>query len=325
MRTKKISGIVLFLLIFTHISFCQTDWFTGHVYDTITGESIPGAVIYVGNEGWPPHGDVYSDTSNSSGYYSIEVPIADDYTVLAIAPGFISKSFIMQEPYEAIEFPLQPMPFDFLVKTINMGLVHYDYNGIFCYREDGLVEQSEHFFPDIDQQSDTIDMFLDEIGAGSFPTFDDSLLYAKLNIIWVWFRDNTWFAPSDPDWIIANAYMMEESWPSIHRIASTYYKFGVIPWGSCTSKGQITTTLLYRSGFPKNRVLMVEALNIIQSLLSSITDGCTSTPSITQLTSHPMKNSVHTPFLYRQLYSIWIGATHIPGGQFQGLLCKGRR
>ena len=259
MRTKKISGIVLFLLIFTHIGFCQTDWFTGHVYDTITGESIQGAVIYAGNGEWPPYGDVYSDTTGINGYYSIEVPIADDYTVLAIAPGFISKNFTFQEPYEAIEFPLLSMPIDFLVETINMGLVHYDYNGIFCYREDGFVEQSEDYFPDIDQQSGIIDMLLDEIGAGIIPTIDDSLLYAKLNIIWLWFRDNTWYAPSDPDWIIANAYMNEGGWPSIHRIASTYYKFGVIPWGSCTSKGQVTTTLLYRSGFPKNRVLMVEA------------------------------------------------------------------
>ncbi|MCF8388886.1 MAG: hypothetical protein K9G58_15140 [Bacteroidales bacterium] len=248
-----------FILFFFSIQICssQSDYFAGTVYDFVTGENIPGAVVYAGNGDMLPQGTVYVDTTDVGGMYSIEVPVYSDYTILVVAPEFESKMVSMQTPYAANNFALMYNPY-YLVMSHNMGMVYYMFNNIYNYRNDGDIMQGDDLFPDINQQSDTINMLLDEIGAGTSTTTDDSVLYEKIGIVWNWLLDNHWYDPDDPSWIKANEYLTASGYPSLQRIASTFFRFDCVPWSTGISRPQILTTLLYRSGFPLNRLLLAK-------------------------------------------------------------------
>jgi hypothetical protein len=52
--------------------------------------------------------------------------------------------------------------------------------------------------------------------------------------------------------------MYSAGWPSIEMIARTYDIYGFIPWGTCMSRAQILTTILYRAGISRDRVAIAE-------------------------------------------------------------------
>lgn len=238
----------------------SADTFTGYVYDRADGLPIEGAVVAVGNWSWPPIGVVYFDTTDAQGYYQVtDLPSANDYTILIIATGYVSRDSLLQQPPANVNFYLRKHTSGFLVKTFNHGYKVYQWNGSVCYREEGIIDENQLFFPDIDAECDTISALLDSIGAGTDATEDDSLIWQKCSTLWDWLRNNASFRASDPDWQTASSFMMSQNWPSIEMIARTYMIYGFIPWGSCMSKAQTFTTLLYRTGVPKARIAIAEA------------------------------------------------------------------
>ncbi len=246
--------LIVFLTILSlSSSIIYADTFSGYVFDDTTSSPISGAVIAVGNGRWPPYGTVYYDTTDPQGYYEVTgIPDGNDYTILASAIGYISKDIIFQTPPDSADFYLTKPSSGFLVETINLGLKLYQFNNIFCYREDGVVDTASSLFPNIEAQCDTIDSLFEAIGAGMDTTSIDSLIYQKCYITWNWLCNNACYQPWDSLWQEAISFIMSEGWPSIERIAKTYMIYGFIPWGTCMSRSQIFSTLLYRTGISKD-------------------------------------------------------------------------
>jgi hypothetical protein len=246
------------IISFTTISGYANN-FTGFVYDQSTNLPISNATIMVGNDGYPPKSIVYYDTTDATGYYQIEnIPVYSDYTILVSAIGYESKELRMQTPPKNIDFYLDKPDSGYLVRTVNQGLKLYDFNGIYSYRVDGLVDNREIFFPNIDAESDTTSIFLSMLGAGKDTTSNDSLIWEKITIVWNWLQQNAKYNTSDPNWQTALDYLMQYGYPSIEMIAKTFLKYNFIPWGTCMHRAHIFTTLLYRCGILKDRLAIAE-------------------------------------------------------------------
>jgi hypothetical protein len=233
---------------------------SGYIYDNATVEPIEGAEITIGNDNWPPLSTVYTATSNETGYYVVNgIPDASDYTVLVTAIGYASQNLIMQKPPASLDFYLDAPTIGYLVETINEGLINYACDPYFCFRT-AEVETQDAFFPGIDDQNSTITNFMNTIGAGTNPTTDDAEIWQKAASTWNWLQINGYYNPSDPLWSEAISFLMDydDGWPSIEAMAVTYNTYGFLPWGTCMSRAQIYTTLLYRTGIPKDRVAIEE-------------------------------------------------------------------
>ncbi|HVP11802.1 MAG TPA: carboxypeptidase regulatory-like domain-containing protein [Phycisphaerae bacterium] len=223
--------------------------FSGHVTDQTTGRAIAGATITVGNES-----ATYTATTNATGDYQVNVPSATDYTVLASAIGYASKDVVMQTPPAVVNFALVPGAGGYLAQTINQGLRRYEFDGSYCFRVDATVDEDASYFPDIDAQNPTISSFMQQVGAGTNQTTVPVEMWNKIATVWQWLRLHASYNPSSPTWQAAMNYMMAAGWPSIYRIALTYNTYGFIPWGTCMSRAQLLTTILYRTGIPRDRI-----------------------------------------------------------------------
>jgi hypothetical protein len=253
---------ILVSLVFVGTSYAQTGTISGYVYDNATGEPLAGVEITIGNDDWPPTSSVYTTTTNAAGYYQLTgLPAATDYTVLASAVGYASQNVIMQQPPASVHFYLDAPDAGLLVETINEGLIHYACDAAYCYRTTaGEVQEDDYFFPNIEAQNSTITTFMLGIGAGTDPTTDDAQIWQKAATTWNWLQSNNYYNPSDSLWSEAITFMnnYNDGWPSIEAIAVTYNTYGFLPWGTCMSRAQIYTTLLYRTGIPKDRLAIEE-------------------------------------------------------------------
>ena len=251
--------ILSFALIGTNSAHGNT--FSGYVYDNTTGDPIAGAEITVGNNYWPPTSAIYTSITSALGHYEVTgVPDADDYTVLASAIGYASEYEQMQQPPLVIDFYLDKPGSGCLVETINEGLKHYQFDGHFFYRTDGEIQEQESYFPDVDAQNSTITDFLEEIGAGTSSTTVDSEMWWRTSIVWGWLQNNAYMNVNDPVWQEAHSFMLSftDGWYSIEAMAEKFKTYGFLPWGTCMSRAQIFTTLLYRAGISKDRVAIEE-------------------------------------------------------------------
>ncbi len=236
------------------VAAAATNSFSGHVFDATSGAPLVGATVLVGNDSFSSQA-----ATDTLGYYEVSnVPVATDYTIVASALGHASQDLIMQTPPAVRDFYLVAPSTGYLVDTLNQGLRHYEFNGTFCYRTDGTVVADAGFFPDIDAQNANITSFLAQIGAGTNPTTNSAEIWGKCAIVWEWLRQHASYNPSSPGWQAAMNFMMAGGWPSIDRIALTYQTYGFVPWGTCMSRSQLLTTLLYRVGIPKDRTGIAE-------------------------------------------------------------------
>ena len=235
------------------------DTFHGYVFDISSSLPIEGATVIVGNYQLPPLGTIYTGQTDNNGYYEVTgIPPENNYTILIIEMEYNSECAYFQEPPDSIDFYLYKPDSGYLVHTINEGLRHYEFNDTYCYRMDGSIEDEHQdlIFPDLDAENDTIDAFYDVINLATDSTDVDSLIWQKLSILWDWLGDNAFFYPWDSLWIEASNFMTQngEAWPSITRIAQTYFIYGVIPWGTCFSKSQTLSILLSGCGIPVERI-----------------------------------------------------------------------
>jgi hypothetical protein len=228
--------------------------FNGYVRTT-GGWPVAGAEVIVGRETMV---SAYATTADVSGYYSVDVPLANDYTVLVNVPGYESQDRTMLSP-STQDFALTALASGFLVETINQGWKCYQCpQWQTCYRTDGEVEESPSLFPDIEANSSAIAALMAAIGAGTSPSQDDAQIWSKAQTLWNWLKLHANFNYEDPLWQQASDFMMAQDWPSIDRIAQTYLAYGFLPWGSCMSRAQMFTTLLFRTGVPKERLAIAE-------------------------------------------------------------------
>ena len=223
--------------------------FSGRVTDQATGQGIVGASLTIGNDS-----GTYYATTNATGDYQAAVPSATDYTILASAVGYASQDVVMQTPPAMVNFALAAPATGYLVQTINQGLRRYEFNDVYCYRVDASVDENAGFFPDIDAVNATITTFMAQVGAGTDQTAVPVEMWGKIAIVWQWLRTHALYYPSDPNWQAAMNYLMAGGWPSIYRIALTYNTYGFIPWGTCMSRAQLLTTIMYRAGIPRDRI-----------------------------------------------------------------------
>jgi len=234
---------------------------SGHVYDSNTMCAIKDAAIVIGNYSGDYSG-AYQTWSDTQGYYEIsDLPAHDDYTVIASAVGYASEHVHMQFPPVDVNLTLTAHDSGLLVSTVNQGIRHYEFNGDFCYRSDGTIEdRSDYFYPDIDVNSEVIDTLMAAIGAGTDTAVSDLEIWNKCAITWAWLQQNAWFNPSKAEWQDASEFMgnFNYGWYSIEGIATTYELYGFIPWSTCMSRAVVYTTLLYRVGVPKDRLAIVE-------------------------------------------------------------------
>jgi len=254
---------LLFLLLLIPCIILTTT-FSGYVYDQDTLDPIPGAVVTAGGL---KIDNIYTDTTwvdttDVNGYFFLDDLIpADDYTIRVSALGYESEDETMEEPPGTYDFFLWKPTAGILVETINEGLKNYQYNGEYWHRVNGEIYDNSHenFFYDIDAQSDTISSFMSEIGAGTDYTDQDDSIYVKLQTVWNWLDENCYYDLEDSLWIEASDYLDIQSgdhYYTIAALASTYYNFGFIPWGTCMSKANILATILYKTGIDPSRFLI---------------------------------------------------------------------
>jgi hypothetical protein len=145
-----------------------------------------------------------------------------------------------------------------LVETLYRGKVHYTFDGAWCMRSDGTVSSGP--FTNIDAQSPEIDALMTSIGAGTTPPSTPRATWSKCCRLWNWCRANMRYAPGDPTYEAAQTYLMASGWPAIQRIAETFDQYGFVPWGTCMSRAQLFTTLLYRTGVSKDELGICESV-----------------------------------------------------------------
>ena len=263
MRTSRIFSffvIIGFLFAVSSLSYAGANKpFKGYVYDVDSGAPISGATIIVGNALMSDPATVYAETDTRGYYSSTKLPVVSDYTVLVYVPGYESQAYMMQTPGPGdLDFFLSAPQTGNLVETINEGLIHYAFDGTINYRTSGAVIEGDPFFPNIDVQNATISTFLASIGAGTTETTVPSEMWNKAKTTWEWLEVNASFNTVDPLWQEASDFMMIDGWPSIERIAMTYDQYGFLPWGTCMSRAQLYTTLLYRVGIPKDYLAIAD-------------------------------------------------------------------
>jgi hypothetical protein len=231
--------------------------FSGHVYEAASGLPVQGAVIKVGNGAIAV---CASTTTNASGYYEIGgVADSTDYTILASADRLVSQDHDMV-PAGVFDFYLTIPATGYLTETINQGARHYQMGAEYCYRVDGTTQSDESFFPRFDEPSAKVDSLYAEMGVDPIPVEEDSLVWKNCQRIWEWLGTHTMYSPGNPQYTAATNYLysFDAGWPSVVAMASTFYTYGFIPWGTCMSRAQILTSLLGRSGISRDRVAIAE-------------------------------------------------------------------
>ena len=260
MMSFKAKLILVLFAIFLSLGFFPkrlfATMFSGYVYDIVTKNPIPGALIEIGNAQTPQ----FDSITDSQGYWEVkELRNANDYTICASATGYASEEALFQAPPGSFTFYLKAPRCGYLVETINRGEKNYEFNGAFCVLSGGEVSDGADFFPDRDASNSTIVSFLALLGVGTNKTTVASEMWTKIKRTWEWLRDNALSDNGDPAWDQADALIAGgNGWPSIGLIAETYMTYGFIPWGTCMSRAQILTTLLYRVGIPEDRLAIAE-------------------------------------------------------------------
>jgi hypothetical protein len=231
--------------------------FSGHVYEAASGLPVEGALIQVGNGAIAM---CASTTTNASGYYEIGgVADSTDYTILVSADGLVSQDRNMV-PAGAFNFYLTIPTTGYLTQTTNQGARHYVMGTEYCYRVDGSTQSDEGFFPRFDEPSTKVDSLYAEMEIDPILVDEDSLVWKNCQRVWEWLRIHTMYSPGNPQYTAATNYLysFDNGWPSVIAMASTYYTYGFIPWGTCMSRAQILTSLLGRSGISRDRVAIAE-------------------------------------------------------------------
>ncbi len=254
----RLPTVILGLLLLVVLSpSAMAASFSGHVYEASSGLPVEGAMVQVGN------GVIAlcaSTTTNASGYYEISgVADSTDYTILVSADGLVSQDQNMV-PAGAFNFHLTIPAGGYLTETINQGARHYVMGAEYCYRADGSVQSDESFFPRFDEPSTKVDSLYAEMEIDPIPVEEDSLVWKNCRRVWEWLRNHTMYAPGNAQYTAATNYLysFDDGWPSVYAMASTYYTYGFIPWGTCMSRAQILVSLLGRSGISRDRVAIAE-------------------------------------------------------------------
>jgi hypothetical protein len=230
------------------------DSFTGRVLDADTGTPIGNALVEVGNGTQPTH----AARTDIDGYYTIrDVQSATDYTIMASAVGYASSYDTMMSP-GTVNLSLAAPIDGFLVDTTYRGMVHYVPNSGWCARSDGTVAVGP--FTDVDAQSTEIAALLASIGVGTNAPRTPQEKWDKCRGLWLWCQTHTLYSPGDPTYQDAMTFMMASGWPSIQRIAETFDVYGFLPWGTCMSRAQLFTTLLYRTGIDRDELGLCETV-----------------------------------------------------------------
>ncbi|MBN2461937.1 MAG: hypothetical protein JXB60_10080, partial [Candidatus Cloacimonetes bacterium] len=261
---NKVAPLCLILLLANSVAYSTS--FEGYVFDQDTLLPIPGAVV---TGGGLVIDNIYTDTTwvdttDVNGYFLLDNLLqANDYTINASALGYESADELLEEPPGYYEFYLWKPANGLLVETLNEGLKNYEYNGEYWYRSNGEIFDNScgTFFYDINAQSDTIAAFMAEIGAGTDYTNDNNMIYTKLVTVWNWLAENSYYALGDSLWLEANQYLLDISgdhYYTIAALATTYYEYGFLPWGTCMSKANILSTILYKTGVDRNRFFIGE-------------------------------------------------------------------
>jgi hypothetical protein len=258
-RIKRHSGLLCGLLACAAAAWVVSTGFSGTVSDMDDTDPIWGADITVGNAGWPPASTIYTTTTDMTGFYDVSgMSAASDYTVLASAIGYVSQDMVMQEPPATLPFSLTVPAAGMLVDTVNEGVREYSLEGACSSREDGVVQEQASFFPEIEASSPTITAFLTQIVSDTTPSEVDAVIWQKAKDTWEWLQANAAYSPGDPTYDAAMEFLMADGWPSIQRMADTFATYGILPWGTCMSRAQAFTTLLYRVGISKDRLAIAE-------------------------------------------------------------------
>ena len=249
---------ILAIYIFGIVAALQAATFNGHVFEADTERPIKNATVTVGN------GSIGASTStltDGSGYYEITgLPTATDYTILVSADGLESEYLTIVSPGE-FDFYLV-MPDDgYLVPTTNRGVQHYRMGADYCYRVNGTVTVGTSTFPRFDTPSLLVDSLYAVIGIETAPVSTDEDIWKNCSVVWTWLGSHTMYAPGNATYDAAMDYMMDYDggWPSVEAMASTYFTYGIVPWGTCMSRAQILTSMLGRSGIPSDRVAIAES------------------------------------------------------------------
>lgn len=231
--------------------------FSGHVYDAETGQPMPYATVTVASAA-----QTREAATDAAGYYEVIglPPIEEEnyYTLIASRAGYISGYVAYRTPPDRIDFALEKPHGGYLVRTRFQGDRYYRFNlseGCY-YRADGAVRSMDSAFAGLDSQAPAVLALLEEIGAGTNVVTGEEEVWEKCCILWDWLGEhaaNGYFFPE------AAAFLMADGWPSIERIAETYYAYGYVPWAACFSKTHVFVSLLYRCGVHRDYLAMGES------------------------------------------------------------------
>ncbi|MCP4134917.1 MAG: LamG domain-containing protein [bacterium] len=172
--------------------------------------------------------------------------------------GLYDYQVLWRYNYER-QFYIDPL----LVPTKFEGKKEYQHNGEFWFRLDGEGSSGwESFFSDLYASSSNITLLLDDIGASTSYTNVDAEIWSRAGQVWNWLQDNQ-LTSSDANYNAAKTFyqnwLSAHGWISIEGIAQMYLNYGGFYWGTCMSRAQLFTTLLYRVGIPADRCGIMES------------------------------------------------------------------
>lgn len=254
-----------FILFFTlHFIFNITasgQFISGYIYDKESNSRLVGAEVYFVAEDWASLDiiDFEKCISDDNGYFQTPNLIADyNYTMVVSAKGYVSVDTARLAIPQNIDFYLSKVNDGFLVETMYQGFKKYIFENGTMKRVGGTVIKDDYFFSDIDLKSDSINIFYNRIGISTDTTSDESIIWQKCSLIWNWLKENAKYDINNSQHVIARNFLMNNGWPSIETIAKTYLRYGIIPWGTCMSRAQIYTSLLYGCGISKDIIAIAE-------------------------------------------------------------------
>ncbi len=157
--------------------------------------------------------------------------------------------------------PCEGCPSRIRERTLYEGIKNYtcDSECCYCWRDDGRIDVSwDYFFPEIETENDNIRSLLGSIGLPTEPTSDENEIWRRVRTVWSWLRVHV-LREGGPNYDAACDFLRSLSgWPSIGNIADMFSRYGGLCWGTCMSRAQILTTLLYRVGIPPERIAIAE-------------------------------------------------------------------
>ncbi len=127
--------------------------------------------------------------------------------------------------------------------------------------ETNITQDWDYFFPDVYQESENVTALMNIIGVPMTPTSDDAEIWDRAGKIWNWLRENQ-LKVDDPNYQAAKDYHLNflavnDSWISVDGFASMFLEFDGFWWGTCMSRAQIFTSLLYKAGIPFNKTCVL--------------------------------------------------------------------